>query len=49
MRVGAGDSLPALLRKAFSLKKTVLIECPIDYSVNYEMFTKELANIVCNS
>jgi len=47
MRVKKGDNLSVLLREAFSLKTVVLIECPIDYSVNYEMFSKELANIVC--
>jgi acetolactate synthase-1/2/3 large subunit len=47
MKVKEGDNLSELLRKAFSLKTVVLIECPIDYSVNYEMFSKELANIVC--
>jgi acetolactate synthase-1/2/3 large subunit len=47
MKVNEGDDLSELLRKAFSLKTVVLIECPIDYSVNYEMFSKELANIVC--
>jgi acetolactate synthase-1/2/3 large subunit len=47
MKVKKGDNLSDLLRDAFSLKTVVLIECPIDYSVNYEMFSKELANIVC--
>jgi len=47
MRVGEGDNLSELLRKAFSLKTVVLIECPIDYSANYETFSKELSNIVC--
>jgi acetolactate synthase I/II/III large subunit len=47
MKVKKGDNLSELLRDAFSLKTVVLIECPIDYSVNYEMFSKELANIVC--
>ncbi len=47
MKVREGDSLPDMLRKAFSLKTVVLIECPIDYSVNYETFSKELASIVC--
>ena len=42
-----GDDLSELLRKAFALKTVVLIECPIDYSVNYETFSKELANILC--
>jgi len=49
MKVQEGDDLSKLLRKAFSLKKPVLIECPIDYSVNYDMFSKELTNIVCES
>lgn len=47
MRVSKGDNLSELLRKAFSLNTVVLIECPIDYSVNYETFSQELANIVC--
>ena len=47
MRVSKGDNLSEMLRKAFSLNTVVLIECPIDYSVNYETFSKELANIVC--
>jgi acetolactate synthase-1/2/3 large subunit len=47
MKVKEGDNLSELLRDAFSLKTVVLIECPVDYSVNYEMFSKELANIVC--
>ncbi len=47
MKVKEGDDLSELLRKAFALKKLVLIECPVDYSVNFETFSKELANIVC--
>ena len=47
MKVTEGDNLSDLLRKAFAMKTVVLIECPIDYSVNYETFSKELANIVC--
>jgi acetolactate synthase-1/2/3 large subunit len=49
MKVKEGDDLSELLRKAFSLKTVVLVECPIDYSVNFETFSKELANIVCNT
>jgi acetolactate synthase-1/2/3 large subunit len=49
IKVKKGDDLTRLLLNAFSLKKLVLIECPIDYSVNYETFSKELANIVCDS
>ena len=47
MRVGKDDSLSEVLRKALSLNTVVLVECPIDYSVNYELFSMELANIVC--
>jgi len=47
VKVKEGDDLSELLRKAFALKKLVIIECPVDYSVNLETFSKELANIVC--
>lgn len=47
MKVKGGDSLSDLLRRAFSLKKVVLIECPVDYSVNFEAFSKDLTNIAC--
>jgi acetolactate synthase-1/2/3 large subunit len=47
MKLRQGDNLSELLRKAFSLKTVVVVESPIDYSVNYETFSKELANIVC--
>jgi acetolactate synthase-1/2/3 large subunit len=47
MKVNSGDDLSKLLRKAFAMKKLVIIECPIDYSPNYETFSKELSNIVC--
>jgi len=47
MKVTEGDSLSDILRKAFSQKTVVLIECPIDYTVNYEIFSRELANIIC--
>jgi acetolactate synthase-1/2/3 large subunit len=47
-KVKEGDDLSQLLREAFALKKLVLIECPVDYSVNFETFSKELANIVCD-
>jgi acetolactate synthase-1/2/3 large subunit len=49
MKVKEGDDLSEVLRKAFSLKTVVLVECPIDYSVNFETFSKELATIVCNT
>ncbi|HMK59899.1 MAG TPA: acetolactate synthase large subunit [Dissulfurispiraceae bacterium] len=47
MKVRPDDDLAELLKKAFLLKKLVFIECPIDYSPNYETFSKELSNIVC--
>jgi acetolactate synthase-1/2/3 large subunit len=47
MTVREGDDLTALLRDAFSRKKPVLIDCPVDYSVNYETFTKEIENLSC--
>jgi len=47
MRMNKGDSLPDLLKQAFALKTVVLIECPIDYSANYETFSKELSKIAC--
>ncbi len=47
MKISDGDNLSDMLRKAFSLNTVALIECPIDYSVNYETFSRELANIVC--
>jgi len=47
MKVKEGDDLSEVLEKAFSLNKLVVIECPIDYSVNYETFSIELGNLVC--
>ncbi len=47
MKVKETDDLTEVLEKAFSLNKLVVIECPIDYSVNYETFSIELGNLVC--
>ncbi len=47
LKVKKGDDLSSVLREAFSRKKPVLIECPVDYSVNYEAFSEELAHLVC--
>lgn len=47
MKVKEGDNLPDMLKKAFAMKRLVIIECPIDYSPNYETFSRELSNIVC--
>ena len=42
------DNLAEVLERAFALNKVVVIECPIDYSVNYETFSIELKEISCN-
>ena len=47
LRVNRGDNLSDVLHDAFSRKQPVLIECPIDYSMNFETFSKELSNISC--
>jgi len=47
MRVQKGDDLADVLKKAFALRTVVLIECPIDYSANYETFSKELGRLAC--
>ncbi|MBT7962126.1 acetolactate synthase large subunit [Candidatus Woesearchaeota archaeon] len=36
------------LKKAFLLNKPVIIDCKIDYSENFEIFTNELNDIKCN-
>ena len=46
-KVREGDDLAEVLEKAFSLNKVTVIECPIDYSVNYETFSIELGNLTC--
>jgi acetolactate synthase-1/2/3 large subunit len=48
MKVKEKDDLSQLLRRAFLVKKPVLIECPIDYSINFEAFSGELEQIVCD-
>jgi acetolactate synthase-1/2/3 large subunit len=45
--VRKGDDLSKALCEAFALKRPAVVECPIDYSVNYATFSKELANFVC--
>jgi len=47
MTVKKGDDLAVVLRKAFDVHKVVVIECPIDYSFNYETFSKEIEDLVC--
>jgi acetolactate synthase-1/2/3 large subunit len=45
--VREGDDLAEILERAFSLNKVTVIECPVDYSVNYETFSIELVNLTC--
>jgi acetolactate synthase-1/2/3 large subunit len=47
MKVREGDNLSELIEKAFSLRRPVLIDCPIDYSLNYEVFSREIERSVC--
>lgn len=42
-----GDDLSQVLSQAFALKRPAVVECPIDYSVNYATFSEELANFSC--
>lgn len=46
-KIREGDDLAEVLERAFSLNKVTVIECPIDYSVNYETFSIELRNLTC--
>jgi len=46
-RVRERDDLSEVLREAFSLNRPAVVECPIDYSVNYATFSQELANLQC--
>ncbi|MGD0885803.1 MAG: acetolactate synthase large subunit [Thermodesulfovibrionales bacterium] len=47
IKVNEGDSLSEVLAMALSQKKPVLVECPIDYSVNYEAFSLEIEQSAC--
>lgn len=47
MTVKKGDDLGAVLKKAFEFHKVVVVECPIDYTPNYETFSKEIEDLVC--
>lgn len=48
MKVQPGDDLRRVLEKAFSLETFAVIECPVDYSVNYDVFSVELGQLVCS-
>ncbi|MFC2075532.1 acetolactate synthase large subunit [candidate division KSB1 bacterium] len=45
-RVEKGDNLAEVLKNAFALNKVALVECPIDYSINYDVFSLELKEMV---
>lgn len=47
IKIKEDDDLAEVLEKAFALNKVAVIECPIDYSVNYETFSIELGNLIC--
>ncbi|AKB44151.1 acetolactate synthase large subunit [Methanosarcina vacuolata] len=47
VRIKEDDDLAEVLEKAFALNKVAVIECPIDYSVNYETFSIELGKLTC--
>ncbi len=47
IKVKKGEDLGVILDEAFSLNRVVVIECPIDYSMNYDIFSNELGNMVC--
>lgn len=47
IKLDRGDDLGEALDRAFGLRKVVVIECPIDYSVNYEAFSKEIEDFTC--
>ena len=47
MRVERGQNLAWVLAQAFQSGKVTLVECPIDYMVNYDVFSLELGRIVC--
>ncbi|HWQ48284.1 MAG TPA: acetolactate synthase large subunit [Methanosarcina sp.] len=46
-RIKEGDELAEVLERAFALNRVAVIECPIDYSVNYETFSIELGKLTC--
>jgi acetolactate synthase-1/2/3 large subunit len=45
--VERGQSLARILAQAFQFNEAVLVECRIDYSVNYDVFSLELGRMVC--
>jgi acetolactate synthase I/II/III large subunit len=47
VKIKENDNLSEILEQAFKNNKLTVVECPIDYSVNYETFSEELKNLVC--
>jgi acetolactate synthase-1/2/3 large subunit len=47
IRLERGQKLTQALARAFQLNQVVLVECPIDYSVNYDVFSSELGKLIC--
>lgn len=47
IRIKEDDDLAEVIENAFALNKVAVIECPIDYSVNYETFSIELGKLTC--
>jgi acetolactate synthase-1/2/3 large subunit len=48
IRVERAESLSEILAQAFAENAPALVECPIDYSVNYDVFSVELGRVVCS-
>lgn len=46
-KVNAPGRLGPILEEALALNEPALVECPIDYSVNYEVFSREIKEVVC--
>ena len=46
-KIKEDDDLAEVLERAFALNRVTVIECPIDYSVNYETFSIELGKLTC--
>lgn len=46
-KINRAKDLSKTLKNAFKQKGPVIIECPIDYSENHTVFTKELSKIKC--
>ncbi len=46
-KIREGEDLAEILERSFSLNKVTVIECPIDYSANYDTFSIELRNLKC--